>query len=226
MCTFFGVVRAESEELCVAGDGGCSVGIDHAAHTAVHAAFHDDDASGDADAAIAVDAVCVACAHVNVVVTARDLEIPGATAHASTCSAPAAATCVACGGRACAASCIPAIVCSDDACDAAFKVHVRRFHTFVGDGHAYVGVFLDVEGLVCVDAVIVCCDSHRATAERDCSTTVDTVVTAVDVDNATADGNAGIALDALHAFARGAGASATHAARESATAESAAATGV
>jgi len=77
---FFGIVCAETEKLCVAGDGGCSIGIDHAAHTAIHAAFHDDDAAGDADAAIAIDAVRVACADVNVVVTAGDLEVASATA--------------------------------------------------------------------------------------------------------------------------------------------------
>ena len=49
--TFFGIVRPESEKLCIARNGGCSVGIDHAAHATVHAAFHDDDAAGDADAA-------------------------------------------------------------------------------------------------------------------------------------------------------------------------------
>ncbi len=219
--TFFGIVRPESEKLCIARNGGCSVGIDHAAHAAVHAAFHDDDAAGDADAAIAVYAVRVACAHVNVVVTARDLEIPGATAHASACSAPAAATCVACGGRACAASRIPAVVCGDDARDAAFKVHVRGFHAFVCDGHAHVGVVLDIECFFGVNTVVVCSDGHCAAAECDGAAAMETVIAAVDVDDATANGDARIALDALHAFGCGAGASA-HAAWESTAAEPAA----
>ena len=45
LCTFFGIVCAESEQLAACNR--CrSVRIDHAAHTAVHAAFHDDDAAG------------------------------------------------------------------------------------------------------------------------------------------------------------------------------------
>jgi len=225
---FFGVVRSKAEKLGVAGDGGVAVGVDHAAHAAVHTAFDNDDAGGNVDVAVTIDAVRVACAHVNVVVAACDLEgsRASATRTESTAakSAWTAATRVAtgrCRGR--SAGRIPAIVCSDDACDAAFKVHVRRFHTFVGDGDAHVGIVLDVEGLIGVDTVVVCGDGHGTTAERDGATTVDTVVSAVDVNDATADGDARIALDALHAFARGAGASATRV--ESAATESTTVTG-
>ncbi len=227
---FFGVVRSKAEKLGVAGDGGVAVGVDHAAHAAVHTAFDNDDAGGNVDVAVTIDAVRVACAHVNVVVAACDLERTCATAHAAESTASkstrTAATRVATvvpGRCARATSGIPAIVCSDDACDAAFKVHVRRFHTFVSDGDAHVGIVLDVERFFGVDTVVVCGDGHGTTAERDGATTVDAVVSAVDVNDATADGDARIALDALHTFARGAGASATRV--ESAATESTTVTG-
>ena len=38
--TFFGIVRPKSEKLCIARNGGCSVGIDHAAHFDAFRSWH------------------------------------------------------------------------------------------------------------------------------------------------------------------------------------------
>ena len=213
LCAFFGVVHAETEELGVAGDARGSVGVDHAAHAAVHQAFDDDDAARHGDAAVTVDAVRIAGADIDVVVTASDLEVARAATHATHATATKSATARIAAGR-CrgAASSIPAIVRGNHARDAAFEVHVGRFHAFVCDGNADIGIVLDVKRFFSMDAIVVSGNCHGAAAEGHVAVTVEAVVTAADFDGTAANDDVGVGLDTLHAFARGAGASAAHAA--------------
>ena len=233
LLAFFGIVRAESEQFCVGGDVRRSVGIDHAAHAAVHAAFHDDDAARDFDAAVTVNAVGVASAHINVVVAASDFErtcaaaTRAAEATAAKSARPAATriAAVVAGRCRCAACCVPAVVRGDDARDAAFEVHVGRFHAFVCHGDANVGVVLDVESFFGVNAVVVGGDGDLAARNCDVACAMETVVAAFDIDDAAADGDARIALDAFSAGVGGAGVPLTKshaAAKASATAVAAA----
>ena len=233
LLAFFGIVRAESEQFCVGGDIRRSVGIDHAAHAAVHAAFHDDDSARNFYASVTVDAVSVASAHINVVVTARDFERTRASATraaeaATVKSARPSATRIAAivaGCCRCAACCVPAVVCGNHARDAAFEVHVGRFHAFVCHGDANVGVVLDVESFFGVNAVVVGGDGDLAARNCDVACAMETVVAAFDIDDAAADGDARIALDAFSAGVGGAGVPLTKshaAAKASATAVAAA----
>ena len=125
----------------------------------------------------------------------------------------------------CTASSVPAIVRSDDARNAAFKIHVGGFHAFIGHGHIDVRIVLDVERLFGMHAVIIRLDGHFATGKRDGSTAVETVIAAADFDNATAHDDARIALDTLHAGIGGAGVSLTksHTAAKASTATAASA---
>ena len=148
-------------------------------------------------------------------VTASHLEVARASATrtkaTSTKSTRAAASGISTvipGRCRCTASSVPAIVRSDDARNATFKVHVGGFHAFVGEGHADVCIILHVESLAGVDTIVVCCNRDCTARNGNRSVTVETVIAAVDVDNTCANGNARITLDALHAFARRAGTSA------------------
>ena len=105
----------------------------------------------------------------------------------------------------CAACCIPAVIRGDHACDAAFKVHVRGFHAFVCRGDANVGVVLDVESFFGVNAVVVGGDGDVAARNSDVAAAMETVVAAFDINDAAANGDARISLDALRAGIGGAG---------------------
>jgi len=167
------------------------------------------------------------------VVSASDFEVAGAAATraaeatAAKSARPAATriAAVVAGRCRCAACCVPAIVRSDDTCDAAFEVHVGRFHAFVCHGDANVGVVLDVESFFGVNAVVVGGDGNLAARNSDIACAMETVVAAFDIDDAAADGDARIALDAFSAGVGGAGVPLTKshaAAKASATAVAAA----
>ena len=233
LLAFFGIVCSKSEKFRFFGDCRRTVGIDHAAHAAVHAAFHDDDTAGNVDVSITVDAVRVASADVDVVVTAGNLERARASAEsaresaaATGTSASVVASVISARRCRCAAGRVPAVVRGDDARDAAFKVHVGRFHSFVGHGNVDVCVVLDVERFLCVYAVVVSLDGHFPAADSDVPATVDSVVAATDFNDATANDNARITLDSFHARIGGAGVSLAKSHASANTSASATAAGV
>ena len=196
LLAFFGIVRAKAEQLA-ARNCRRTVGIDHAAHSAVHAAFHDNDTAGNIDTTVTVYAIRIASTYVDVVESAGHLEI--ACASATETAAPAASAARITGHCASAAGRVPAVIRGDDARDAAFEIHVWRFHSFVCHGDAHVRVVFDIEGLVRVDAVVIRLYGHFASGEGDGAAAVNAIVTAADFDNAVAYDDAGIALDPLHA---------------------------